>query len=143
MYAIFMGLTQYLGMLGVAFGSKPVQMAIDPFGLFEVSWEHVWLTFAIIGLVSAAVTWIVMPREQGDTASHHDALSFSSLLQPFVVVFGNLQSWRAPTSSPPSQRSAIFHLLRATCCPDGMPAIRSPAAVPATHSHRGSARSSR
>jgi hypothetical protein len=81
MYAIFMGLTQYLGMLGVAFGSKPVQMAIDPFGLFEVSWEHVWLTFAIIGLVSAAVTWIVMPREQGDTASHHDALSFSSLLQ--------------------------------------------------------------
>jgi hypothetical protein len=114
MYAIFMGLTQYLGMLGVAFGSKPVQMAIDPFGLFEVSWEHVWLTFAIIGLVSAAVTWIVMPREQGDTASHHDALSFSSLLQPFVVVFGNLQSWRAPTSSPPRGASPCAPLRNLT-----------------------------
>jgi MFS family permease len=32
MYAIFTGLTQCLGMLGAAFGSKPVQVAIDPSG---------------------------------------------------------------------------------------------------------------
>ena len=36
-----------------------------------------------------------MPRERGDGASHHGALSFSSLLRPFAVVFGNLQSWLA------------------------------------------------
>ena len=62
-YAMFMGLTQCLGMLGAAFGSKPVQIAIDPSGLFGVSWEHMWLAFAIIGFVLAAITWFVMPRE--------------------------------------------------------------------------------
>jgi sugar phosphate permease len=95
MSAIFMGLTQCLGMLGAAFGAKPVQMAIDPAGLFEVSWQEVWLTFAVIGFGLAAVTLIVMPREQGDSPSHRNELSFSSLLRPFAVVFGNLQSWLA------------------------------------------------
>src|SRR5579859_2028480 len=39
-YAMFMGLTQCLGMLGAALGSKPVQMAVDPAGAYEVSWQH-------------------------------------------------------------------------------------------------------
>jgi MFS family permease len=93
--AIFMGLTQCLGMLGAAFGAKPVQMAIDPAGFFRVTWQEVSLSFAVIGFVLAAVTFIVMPREQGDSQNHHDALSLSSLLRPFAVVFGNLQSWLA------------------------------------------------
>jgi nitrate/nitrite transporter NarK len=93
--AIFMGLTQCLGMLGAAFGAKPVQMAIDPAGSFGVTWQELWLSFAGIGFALAAVTLIAMPREQGDSPSHHDALSFSSLLRPFAVVLGNLQSWLA------------------------------------------------
>jgi MFS family permease len=92
-YAMFMGLTQCLGMLGAAVGSKPVQMAIDPAGSFGVSWQHVWLAFAVIGFVLAAVIWFAMPREQGDSPSQHDPLSVRSLLHPFAVVFGNAQSW--------------------------------------------------
>jgi MFS family permease len=94
-YAMFMGLTQCLGMLGAAVGSKPVQMAIDPAGSFDVSWQHVWLAFAVIGVVLAAVIWFVMPREQGNTATHREPLSVRSLLRPFGVVFGNAQSWLA------------------------------------------------
>jgi MFS family permease len=90
-YAMFMGLTQCLGMLGAAVGSKPVQVAIDPAGPFGVSWQHVWLAFAVIGFVLAAVIWFVMPGEPGDT--HHDPLSVRGLLHPFAVVFGNGQSW--------------------------------------------------
>lgn len=56
MFAIFVGLTQCLGMLGAAFGSKPVHMAIDPAGSFGVSWQHVWLAFAMIGFLLAAAT---------------------------------------------------------------------------------------
>jgi sugar phosphate permease len=95
MYAIFTGLTQCLGMLGAAFGSKPVQMAIDPSGSIGMSWQHVWIVFAVIGFVLAAATWIVMPREQGDSASHHGPLSLSSLVSPFKIVLGNDQSWLA------------------------------------------------
>jgi hypothetical protein len=43
MFAMFMGLIQCLGMLGAAFGAKPIQMAIDPAGSFRVLWQHaVW-----------------------------------------------------------------------------------------------------
>jgi MFS family permease len=92
-YAMFMGLTQCLGMLGAAVGSKPVQMAIDPAGSFGVSWQHVWLAFAVIGFVLAAVIWFAMPGEQGGSPTHHDPLSVRGLLHPFAVVFGNAQSW--------------------------------------------------
>jgi MFS family permease len=95
MFAMFMGLTQCVGMLGAAVGSKPVQMAIDPAGSYGVSWQGVWLAFAVIGFVLVAVTWIVMPREKGASASHHDPLSFRSLANPFKVVLGNAQSWLA------------------------------------------------
>jgi MFS family permease len=95
MFAMFMGLTQCVGMLGAAVGSKPVQMAIDPAGLYGVGWQGVWLTFAVIGFVLVAVTSIVMPREKGASASHHDPLSFRSLANPFKVVLGNPQSWLA------------------------------------------------
>jgi len=94
MYAMFTGLAQCLGMLGAAFGSKPVQMAIDPSGSIGMSWQHVWTLFAGMGFILAAATWTVMPREQGDGANHGD-LSPSSLVRPFKVVLGNIQSWLA------------------------------------------------
>jgi MFS family permease len=94
MYAMFTGLAQCLGMLGAALGSKPVQMAIDPSGSIEMSWQHLWIVFAGIGFMLAAATWIVMPREQSDSAKHF-GLSPSNLLRPFKVVLGNTQSWLA------------------------------------------------
>jgi MFS family permease len=95
MLALFLGLTQGLGMAGAAFGTKPVNMAIDPAGSFHVPWQSVWIAFAIMGFVLAAATWIVMPKEQGDSSSHHGPLSPASLLAPFKVVIGNVQSWLA------------------------------------------------
>jgi MFS family permease len=95
MLAIFIGLTQCLGMAGAAFGTKPVQMLIDPTGSFEVNWEYIWVAFALVGFVLAALTLFAMPREQGDSPSHHRPLSLSSLLHPFRIVFGNIQSWLA------------------------------------------------
>ncbi|WP_158811502.1 MFS transporter [Beijerinckia sp. L45] len=95
MLALFVGFTQCLGMAGAAFGSKPVHMAIDPAGRYMVPWQHVWVAFAIAGFVLSVVTWIVMPREKGDSPSHHGALSIGALMQPFKIVFGNPQSWLA------------------------------------------------
>ena len=95
MLAAFIGFTQCLGMAGAAFGSKPVQMAIDPAGSFHVTWQYIWVAFACAGFVLAVATWIIMPREKGDSPSHHGPLSFASLLHPFKIVFGNIQSWLA------------------------------------------------
>lgn len=95
MLAMFIGLTQMLGMAGAAFGSKPVHMAIDPAGSFQIAWQYVWIVFAGAGFVLAIVTWFVMPPEKGDSASHHGPLSLASLLQPFKIVLGNVQSWLA------------------------------------------------
>jgi MFS family permease len=95
MLAIFIGLTQCLGMAGAAFGTKPVHMVIDPAGSFHVNWQYVWIGFAVVGFVLALLTLLVMPREQGDSPSHHGPLSLSSVLHPFRVVFGNVQSWLA------------------------------------------------
>src|SRR6476659_3609288 len=41
MLAIFLGLTQALGMAGAAFGTKPVHLVIDPAGNFHVAWQEV------------------------------------------------------------------------------------------------------
>jgi MFS family permease len=71
MLAIFLGFTQCLGMAGAAFGSKPVQMAIDPEGSFHLPWQTVWIAFAVMGFALAAATWIVMPKEKDDSVSHH------------------------------------------------------------------------
>ena len=95
MLALFIGLTQCLGMAGAAFGSKPVHMAIDPAGSFNVPWQHVWVAFAAMGFVLALATWFVMPRETGDSPSHHAEFSVSGLLHPFKVILGNPQSWLA------------------------------------------------
>ncbi|MEB0114245.1 MFS family permease [Variovorax sp. GrIS 2.14] len=95
MLALFIGLTQMLGMAGAAFGSKPVHMAIDPSGSFNVPWQTVWIAFACLGGVLAVATWFIMPPEKGDSPSHHGALSLASVVKPFRVVFGNLQSWLA------------------------------------------------
>jgi len=95
MLALFIGLTQCLGMAGAAFGSKPVQMAIDPAGSFHVAWQSIWIAFAVAGFVLAVAVWIIMPRESGDSAMHHGPLSVASLLHPFRTVFGNVQSWLA------------------------------------------------
>jgi MFS family permease len=95
MLAIFLGFTQCLGMAGAAFGSKPVHMAIDPAGSFHVPWQSVWIAFAVMGFVLAAATWIIMPKENGDSASHHGPFSVASLILPFKVVFGNVESWLA------------------------------------------------
>ncbi|MCJ2046836.1 MFS transporter [Methylobacterium sp. J-078] len=95
MLALFIGLTQCLGMAGAAFGSKPVHMAIDPAGGFNVPWQHVWIAFAAMGFALALATWFVMPRETGDSPSHHAEFSVPALLHPFKVIFGNPQSWLA------------------------------------------------
>ncbi|MCD9026891.1 MFS transporter [Luteimonas sp. BDR2-5] len=95
MLAIFVGFTQCLGMAGAAFGSKPVHMAIDPAGSFQVPWQSVWIAFAVLGAVLAIGTWIILPRDSGDSADHHGALSLSSVVRPFRTVFGNPQSWLA------------------------------------------------
>jgi len=95
MLAIFLGLTQCLGMAGAAFGSKPVHVLVDPAGSFHVAWQQIWGGFAVVGFVLAIITWIVMPREKGDSPSHHGSLSLASVIYPFKVVFGNVQSWLA------------------------------------------------
>jgi MFS family permease len=95
MLAMFIGFTQCLGMAGAAFGSKPVHMAIDPVGSFHIPWQSVWLTFAGVGFVLAIANWLIMPRDKGDSPSHHGALSVASVIQPFKIVFGNVQSWLA------------------------------------------------
>jgi MFS family permease len=95
MLAVFIGFTQCLGMGGAAFGSKPVQMAIDPAGQFHLGWQYVWVAFAGAGFVLAVATWVTMPRDSGDSDSHHGALSVSALVHPFKIVFGNVQSWLA------------------------------------------------
>jgi MFS family permease len=95
MLAIFIGLTQCLGMAGAAFGSKPVHVLIDPAGSFGIAWQHVWVGFALLGFALAITTWLVMPREEGDSPSHHGPLSLASLAHPFKIVLGNLQSWLA------------------------------------------------
>jgi MFS family permease len=95
MLAIFLGLTQALGMAGAAFGTKPVHLAIDPAGSFHLGWQEVWIGLMVMGLVLALATFLVMPREKGDSAEHHGALSLASVLQPFRTVFGNPQSWLA------------------------------------------------
>jgi MFS family permease len=93
--ALFIGLTQMMGMAGAAFGSKPVQMAIDPSGSFHVAWQYVWLAFAAAGFALAAAIWFIMPSEGGDSASHHGPLSTTTLLDPFKIIFSNVQSWLA------------------------------------------------
>lgn len=95
MLAMFIGFTQCLGMAGAAFGSKPVHMAIDPTGSFQIAWQYIWIAFACTGFILAVATWIIMPREKGDSPSHHGPLSLTSLLHPFKIVFGNVQSWLA------------------------------------------------
>ncbi|AOX19880.1 MFS transporter [Kozakia baliensis] len=93
--ALFVGLTQCLGMAGAAFGSKPTRILIDPNGSFHLPWQTVWLGFGILGLVLAVATWIVMPRDSGDSAGHHGHFSFANLLKPFKIIFSNPQSWYA------------------------------------------------
>jgi hypothetical protein len=95
MLAIFLGLTQALGMAGAAFGTKPVHLVIDPAGNFHVGWQEVWIGFMVMGFVLALATFVIMPRDKGDSAEHHGALSLASVLQPFRTVFGNPQSWLA------------------------------------------------
>lgn len=95
MLAMFIGFTQCLGMAGAAFGSKPVHMAIDPAGSFHVGWQQVWIAFAFVGFALAIATWLIMPHDSGDSPSHHGALSWTSVVKPFRIVFGNPQSWLA------------------------------------------------
>ena len=95
MLAIFLGWTQCLGMAGAAFGCKPVQAAIDPAGRFSLSWHVVWIAFAVIGFVLAIATWLIMPKEKGDSDHHHGSFSLTNLVKPFKVVCGNPQSWLA------------------------------------------------
>ena len=95
MLAMFIGFTQCLGMAGAAFGSKPVHVAIDPLGSFQIPWQSVWLAFSGAGFVLAIATWFIMPRDTGDSSSHHGKLSFASVIAPFRIVFGNWQSWLA------------------------------------------------
>ena len=93
--AIFIGLTQCLGMAGAAFGTKPVHVLIDPAGSFHVNWEYIWIAFAAVGFLLAALTFFTMPRDKGSSPSDRGPLSFSSVLHPFRIVLGNVQSWLA------------------------------------------------
>jgi len=93
--ALFVGLTQCLGMAGAAFGSKPTRILIDPKGAFHAPWQTVWLGFGVIGLVLAVAVWLIMPRDSGDSAGHHGHLTLGNLLKPFRIIFSNPQSWYA------------------------------------------------
>lgn len=93
--ALFVGLTQCLGMAGAAFGSKPTRILIDPNGSFHIPWQTVWLGFGVIGVCLAIATWFVMPRDSGDSAAHHGHLSAANLFKPFRIIFSNPQSWFA------------------------------------------------
>lgn len=93
--ALFVGLTQCLGMAGAAFGSKPTRMLIDPQGSWQVSWHHVWLGFGVLGLLLALAVWIIMPRDASDSTHHHGDLTAANLLKPFRLIFTNPQSWLA------------------------------------------------
>lgn len=93
MLPVFVGATQALGMAGAAFGSKPIYVLIDPQGSFHIAWQFIWIGFAVIGVVLAVTTWIVMPHDSGDSPSHHGPLSLASVISPFKIVFGNPQSW--------------------------------------------------
>src|SRR3984885_15150536 len=75
MLAVFIGFTQCLGMAGGGVGSRAGWMGSAPAGQFDVGWQSVWIAFACTGFVLAAATWIIMPRESGDSDSHHGALS--------------------------------------------------------------------
>jgi MFS family permease len=70
-------------------------MAIDPSGSFQVPWQTMWITFGVIGFVLAVATWFVMPKDSGDSTTHHGSLSVKNLISPFKTVFGNPQSWYA------------------------------------------------
>jgi MFS family permease len=93
MLAMFIGLTQCLGMAGAAFGSKPVHMLIDPAGSLQMPWQHVWIAFAVIGALLAVGTWFAMPDEGAD--SHHGTLGIANVLRPYRIVLSNPQSWLA------------------------------------------------
>jgi MFS family permease len=95
MLAMFIGLTQCMGMAGAAFGSKPVHMLIDPTGSLQVPWHYVWVGFGCVGFALAIATRMIMPRDTGDSESHHGPLSMASLVKPFRIVFSNPQSWLA------------------------------------------------
>ena len=49
----------------------------------------------VMGFVLAAATWIMMPKEKGDSDSHHGALSVASLASTLQDCFCNVQSWLA------------------------------------------------
>ncbi|WP_454622050.1 MFS transporter [Bradyrhizobium cenepequi] len=93
--ALFVGLTQCLGMAGAAFGSKPTRILIDPQTSFHVSWQTAWLGFGAIGIALAVAVWSIMPRDAGDSADLHSHLSVANLLKPFRIIFSNPQSWYA------------------------------------------------
>lgn len=93
--ALFVGLTQCLGMAGAAFGSKPTRILIDPQTFFHVSWQTVWFGFGVIGIALAVAVWFIMPRDAGDSADHHSHLSVANLIKPFRIIFSNPQSWYA------------------------------------------------
>lgn len=93
--ALFVGLTQCLGMAGAAFGSKPTRILIDPHGSFHLPWQTVWMGFGVIGIVLAAAVWFVMPRDSGDSDHHHGYVSMVNLIKPFKIIFSNPQSWFA------------------------------------------------
>ncbi|MFT8808806.1 MFS transporter [Gluconobacter sp.] len=93
--ALFVGLTQCMGMAGAAFGSKPTRILIDPHGSFHIPWQSVWLGFGVIGLLLAVAVFFVMPRDTGDSSQHHGDMSVANLVRPFKIIFSNPQSWIA------------------------------------------------
>lgn len=96
MLAIFVGFTECLGMAGAAFGSKLVSIFLDPAGAFHVQWQKIWIAFAIIGAILTVSTFIVMPHGKKDQEEEQrQKLDFSSLIQPFRLIFSNPQSWLA------------------------------------------------
>jgi MFS family permease len=91
--SLFVGASQMLGMAGAAFGTKPVQAAIDPNSGHAWSWQHVWLFFAVIGVLLAVGLWIALPRDQQTTSKSQPRLSLKSLIKPYGIVFANPQTY--------------------------------------------------
>jgi MFS family permease len=91
--SLFVGGTQMLGMAGAAFGTKPVQAAIDPNSGHAWSWQHIWFLFAVIGILLTLGMWIVLPRDQQTTSKPQPRLSITTLLKPYGIVFENPQTY--------------------------------------------------
>jgi MFS family permease len=82
--ATAIGVTQCLGMLGGSAG----QFLVGPLLGGGVAWSSFWIFFGIVGMVLAALLFVITPGQaQTGTAAS------GGLLKPYAIVLGNPQSY--------------------------------------------------